>query len=229
MCADHNLLKKRLDDLDSLKELSQRLIKKLNELGFDENKSLSIRSRISWSVDVRQVRRRLTLLSYACLPLPASFTNILNSRPFSPECSLLLPGAGEYFFRLEIGEHPAFPQYLGIYIHVDGSQFPITLEGTSLTFLGKKFEYAYQDICALPTCSCFRVLISYKDAARVMTTDTILIECNFVAALTTPPSPRQDDCKHQTPMQHRDHGMRAIATHNPRFLALTDTSVNSQW
>jgi hypothetical protein len=170
MCTDHSLVTKRLDELESLKELSQRLIKRLNELGFDENESLSIHSRIAWNVDVKQIRQRLTLLSYACFPFPESFMHILSTRPTSPECSLLLPGAGEYFFRLEIGEHPSFPQYLGIYIHVDGSQFPVTLEGTALTFLGKKFEYTFYDICAQPTCSCFRVLISYKDAARMILT-----------------------------------------------------------
>jgi len=170
MVANHNDMKKRLDELDQLKGLSQRLIKRLNQLGFDENETLNISRRIAWNADVKHIRQRLTMLSYACLPLPASFTNIMGSRPASPQCSLLVPGAGEYFFRLEIGEHVSFPQYLGIYIHVDGTQFPITLEGTILTFLGKKFEYTFLDICAQPTCSCFRVLISYKDALRMLKT-----------------------------------------------------------
>jgi len=226
MCADHSHLTKRLDELDDLKELSQRLIKRLNELGFDENETLSIRSRIAWTADIRQIRQRLTLLSYFCLPLPASFTNILSSRPISPECSLLLPGAGQYFFRLEIGEHPSFPQYLGVYIHVDGSQFPVTLEGTSLTFLGKKFEYTYYDICSQPTCSCFRVLISYKDAARMMVTDALLIECEFKAALWEPPSPQHGDYRSQA-LMYEQQGMQGADHHD--YSETPPAQVYGQW
>jgi len=183
MVTDHNGMKKRLDELDQLKDLSQRLIKRMNQLGFDENESLNISRRIDWNADVRQLRQRLTLLSYSCLPLPASFTNLLSTRPSSPQCSLLLPGIGEYYLRIEIGEHVSFPQYLGIYIHVDGDVFPITLEGTSLKFLGKKFDYSAMDLCTKPTCSCFRVLISYSDAQRMMVNDHLSIQCDFKIAL----------------------------------------------
>ena len=135
---------------------------------------------ISWSLDVSGMRQRLKMYSYAmCLPSLA-IGSITGERLVSPPHTMIVPGVGENCFTLELGEHPKFPEYLGIYAHSQGP-YPLSLEGTVLTFLGKSFRFEKTDLCTRPTYACFRVLISFKDANRVISSDAIVINCDLRA------------------------------------------------
>ena len=203
----------KVEGYDALKTTAERLIKRLNQLGFDEGigqgghkgahgrvhgasivSSLasstspsggpmsSSSRRMIWEADITTLRYKLQLLNMSCMPIALPVVND-NDRPCSTPSKLVVRGMKDYSYRLELGESPMYPDYLGIYIRVEGEVFPICLEDTFLTFLGKTFALTAQDMCLEPMRTCFKCLISHADARRLMTSNSIIIECEINARL----------------------------------------------
>ena len=145
-------LKNEVAGFSAIKNLAKRLIFRLNRLGFDDMSSLNLSRKIIWAPNFDPIKSRLLLVdewSTPCLPLPLAVSTVeTEARVISPKTTLLVPGAKEYRFYFEIGEHVNVPGYIGVYIYGLGESYPISLAGTVLSFAGESIVYTEEDkIC----------------------------------------------------------------------------------
>ena len=162
-------LQDEVDSFTSIRTIANRLLFRLNKLGFEDMESLNLCRKITWTPSLDPLRVLLQLGNHlnsqsACLP---AYHKVVGEkkRITSPSTTLLIPGGAQYVFTFEIGEDSGFPGYLGIYLSVHGREYPICLDGTELSIGDSVLIYGENDIVTAETKMLFKVLMPYAEAA----------------------------------------------------------------